>query len=254
MKTTSCAAAALIFIALAFSLPAIAGESAQSLTSAGMPSQCADFGAKVSASEGNFGTTNQFGCLGAFQFCPGTFEQYYSGSAQSFLNSPSSQVSGWTQYEQNEWAKAQNSGLTSLVGQQVCTGGSCFTVTNSSILMACQFGCGSKGKLANFEANGNQCIQGNNPNKPNGGSSPTNDGNGVCAATYLKKGTGYNVSCFTNGTPDKQGNINCPSPTNASGGLTVSNSTSGGGASPLPSTASQPSVASTDVVVSGAQI
>jgi hypothetical protein len=242
----------LIFASVAFSLPTIAGESAQSLANAGMPSQCADFGAKVSASEGNFGTTNQFGCLGAFQFCPGTFQQYYSDSAQSFLNSPSAQVSAWTQYEQDEWAKAQNAGLISLVGQQACTGGNCFTVTNSSILMACQFGCGSKGKLANFEANGDQCIQGNNPSKPNGGSSPTNDGNGVCVATYLKKGTGYDVSCFTNGAQEKQGNGGCPSPTDASGGVLASNASTS--APSLPSAASQPAIASTDVVVSASQI
>lgn len=40
---------------------AFAGESAANLTSAGIPSNCADFASKVSASEGNFGTTNQFG-------------------------------------------------------------------------------------------------------------------------------------------------------------------------------------------------
>ena len=84
---------------------AFAGESAANLTAAGIPSNCADFASKVSASEGNFGTTNQFGCLGAFQFCPGTFEQYYSGSAQSFLNNPSAQTAAWTQYEQNEWSR-----------------------------------------------------------------------------------------------------------------------------------------------------
>jgi hypothetical protein len=104
--------------------------------------------------------------------------------------------------------------------------------------MACQFGCGSKGKLANFEASGDHCIQGNNPSKPNGGSSPTNDGNGVCVATYLKKGADYNVSCFTSGAQDKQGNGGCPSPANASGGVLASNASTA--ASQLPSTASQP--------------
>jgi hypothetical protein len=118
--------------------------------------------------------------------------------------------------------------------------------------MACQFGCGSKGKLANFEANGDQCIQGNNPSKPNGGSSPTNDGNGVCVATYLKKGTGYDVSCFTNGAQEKQGNGGCPSPTDASGGVLASNASTS--APSLPSAASHPAIASTDVVVSASQI
>jgi hypothetical protein len=164
---------------------ALAGQSASSLTVAGIPSTCADFAAKVSSSEGNFGTTNQYGCLGAFQFCPGTFERYYSGSAQSFLNSPSAQTAAWTQYEQDSWSQAQKNGLTSLVGQQVCSGGQCATIDQSAILMACQFGCGSKGKLANYMASGD-CNARN-----------VKDGNGVSVCTYLMRGAGYDTSCFT---------------------------------------------------------
>src|SRR5579863_2071314 len=142
-------------VALALSATlCFAGESAANLTAAGMPANCANFAAKVSGSEGNFGTTNQFGCLGAFQFCPGTFQRYYNGSAQSFLANPQAQVTAWSQYEQNSWSQAQNNGLTSLVGQQVCSGGRCATIDQSSILMACQFGCGKGGKLANYAANG----------------------------------------------------------------------------------------------------
>lgn len=164
---------------------AFAGQSASSLINAGMPANCADFAAKVSSSEGNFGSTNQYGCLGAFQFCPGTFEQYYSGSAQSFLNDPSAQVTSWTSFEENSWSQAQKNGLTSLVGQQVCSGGQCATIDQSSILMACQFGCGSKGKLANYMASGD-CNAGN-----------VRDGNGVSVCSYLIRGSGYDVSCFT---------------------------------------------------------
>lgn len=166
---------------------AFAGESAANLTAAGIPSNCAPFAAKVSSSEGNFGTTNQFGCLGAFQFCPGTFERYYSGSAQSFLNSPSAQVAAWTQYEQNEWSKAQSNGMTSLIGQQVCYGGRCATIDQSAILMACQFGCGPRGKLANYAASGD-CNARN-----------VKDGNGVSVCSYLIRGAGYDASCFTGG-------------------------------------------------------
>jgi len=166
---------------------AFAGESAASLTAAGIPSNCADFAAKVSSSEGNFGTTNQFGCLGAFQFCPGTFERYYNGSAQSFLNNPAAQVAAWTRYEQNEWSKAQNNGMTSLIGQQVCYGGRCATIDQSSILMACQFGCGPRGKLANYAAGGD-CNARN-----------VKDGNGVSVCSYLIRGAGYDASCFTGG-------------------------------------------------------
>lgn len=181
--------------------PALAGATAASIGNAGMPANCVPFATKVSASEGNWGTVNPYGCLGAFQFCPGTFERYYSGSASSFLNNPSAQVEAWTRYQQQEWRNAQNAGSTSLIGQQVCYRGQCATVDESAILMACQFGCGNRGKLANFARNGGQCVQGNKPGKLNGGSSPTNDGNGVCVAQYLIKGAGYDASCFTGKSP-----------------------------------------------------
>lgn len=168
---------------------AFAGESAAKLIAAGIPSNCADFAAKVSNSEGNFGTTNQYGCLGAFQFCPGTFERYYNGSAQSFLNNPAAQTVAWTRYEQNSWAQAEKNGLTSLVGQQVCSGGRCATIDQSAILMACQFGCGARGKLANYMASGD-CSARN-----------VRDGNGVSVCTYLVRGAGYDVSCFTGRQP-----------------------------------------------------
>jgi hypothetical protein len=166
------------------SAAALAGQSASSLTAAGIPSNCADFAAKVSSSEGNFGSINQHGCLGAFQFCPGTFERYYSGSAQSFLDDPSAQTAAWTEYEQNSWSQAQKNGLTALVGQQVCSGGRCATIDQSAILMACQFGCGANGKLANYLASGDCNGQG------------VKDGNGVSVCSYLVRGADYDVSCF----------------------------------------------------------
>ena len=157
----------------------------RSLTAAGIPANCADFAAKVSSSEGNWNSVNPYGCLGAFQFCPGTFQQYYSGSAQSFLASPQAQTAAWTKYEQNSWGQAQSNGLTSLVGQQVCSGGQCATIDQSAILMACQFGCGKGGKLANYAASGN-CNASN-----------VKDGNGVSVCSYLIRGAGYDASCFT---------------------------------------------------------
>jgi hypothetical protein len=170
-----CLSSALVF----------AGESAASLIAAGIPANCAPFAAKVSAAEGNFGTTNQYGCLGAFQFCPGTFERYYTGSAQSFLNDPQAQVAAWTRYQQNSWSQVRKNGMDSLVGQQVCSGGRCATIDQSAILMACQFGCGKGGKLANYAASGD-CNARN-----------VKDGNGVSVCTYLVKGAGYDASCFT---------------------------------------------------------
>lgn len=164
---------------------ALAGESAASLVAAGMPANCAPFAAKVSASEGNFGSVNRARCLGAFQFCPGTFERYYNGDAQSFLNDPQAQVAAWSKYERDSWSQAERNGLTSLVGQQVCHGGRCATIDQSAILFACQFGCGKGGKLANYAASGD-CNARN-----------VKDGNLVSVCSYMIKGAGYDASCFT---------------------------------------------------------
>ena len=187
-----------------FATTALAGQSVKSLVGAGMPAKCANFAAKVSGSEGNFGETNKFGCLGAFQFCPGTFESYYKGSAQQFLNDPSAQVTSWTKYEQQSWMTAQKNGLTTLIGKKVCSDGKCATIDQSAILMACQFGCGRKGKLANYAAGGN-CNARN-----------VKDGNLVSVCSYLIRGAGYDASCFTGGTTCKPSGTTpqTPAPTN----------------------------------------
>lgn len=182
-----------------------AGQSAQSITDAGMPAECSKYAAKVSQSEGNWNSVNQAGCVGAFQFCPGTFEAYYKGSKSSFINDPSAQVSAWTQYQQDEWKKAQRNGMTSLVGQQVCHNGKCATIDQSAILMACQFGCGKGGKLYNYSQS-KDCDARN-----------VKDGNMNSVCNYLIKGAGYDVSCFTgqkradaNCNPNDLGNPNLP--------------------------------------------
>ena len=87
--------------------------------------------------------------------------------------------------QRDTWAQAQKNGLTSLVGQQVCSGGQCATIDQSAILMACQFGCGANGKLASYAAGGD-CNAAN-----------VKDGNGVSVCSYLIRGAGYDVSCFT---------------------------------------------------------
>ena len=110
------AAAAFCFIWLGWSV-ASAGELITSLVSAGLNKLCAGFGAIVSASEGNFGSRNPFGCLGAFQFCPATFVQFFAGTAEEFLNNPSAQTAAWTNYEKTQWELAKKGGLTKLVGQ-----------------------------------------------------------------------------------------------------------------------------------------
>ncbi|MGN6097933.1 MAG: acyltransferase [Bosea sp. (in: a-proteobacteria)] len=163
---------------------ALGGESAASLVAAGMPSSCGPFAAKVSASEGNFSSVNQAGCLGAFQFCPGTFERYYHGSAENFLRDPQAQVAAWSKYTRDSWSQAERNGLTSLIGQQVCHGGRCATIDQSAILFACQFGCGRGGKLANYAASGD-CSARN-----------VKDGNLVSVCSYMIKGAGYDASCL----------------------------------------------------------
>ena len=182
-----------------------AGQSAQSITDAGMPAECSKYAAKVSKSEGNWDSLNKFGCVGAFQFCPGTFETYYKGSKSDFIKDPSAQVSAWTKYQQDEWKKAQRNGITSLVGQEVCHGGRCAKIDQSAILMACQFGCGKGGKIYNY-AQGKDCDARN-----------VKDGNLKSVCDYLINGAGYDVSCFTgqkradaNCNPNDLGNPNLP--------------------------------------------
>ena len=180
-------------IFFAFSLfscsAAMAGVSAVELMSAGMPAECADFAADVSKSEGNWSSENKYGCVGAFQFCPGTFEAYYSGTKAQFKADHAGQVNAWLRYQRDEWAKAQRNGLTSAVGRQLCHNGLCATLTDSSILKACQFGCGSGGKLSNLVRNGYNCDARN-----------VKDGNLKSVCDYLIEGAGYGTSCITGNT------------------------------------------------------
>ncbi|AYG64390.1 acyltransferase [Rhizobium jaguaris] len=169
-----------------------AGESAVSLLAAGMPAECAEYASNVSQSEGNFASispvVNGTRCYGAFQFCDsGTLQAYWDGSREDFLNSPSAQVAAWQRYERSQWYAAQKNGLTSLIGQQVCYQGTCANISQSSILKACQFGCGSGGKLSNLAKSGLDCN-----------AAGTRDGAGTSVCSYLISGAGYNVGCITN--------------------------------------------------------
>ncbi|MCY1740693.1 acyltransferase [Ensifer sp. SL37] len=170
---------------------AFAGETAIGLLNAGMPSECAEFASNVTQSEGSFNSispvVNGIQCYGAFQFCDGTIEDYWNGSKQDFLANPTAQVAAWRQYEQRQWSAAENNGLTSAIGQEVCYKGTCAIITQSSILKACQFGCGKGGKLDNLVKAGLDC------------SAPgTSDGAGTSVCRYLVSGAGYNVGCITN--------------------------------------------------------
>lgn len=180
------------FVLAVTSTIAFAGESAISLMNAGMPSTCAEYAANVSNSEGNFSSVspavNGVTCYGAFQFCnSGTFQEFYNGTPQQFLNDPSAQVAAWMPYQQREWAKAQRNGMTSALGKEVCYNGTCARITQSSILKACQFGCGKGGKLDNLVKSGMDCT-----------APGTADGAGTSVCKYLVSGAGYDVSCITN--------------------------------------------------------
>jgi hypothetical protein len=188
-----------IFVSL-FGGTALAGETVASLVQAGIKEICADFAAIVSKAEGNFTSRNRFGCLGAFQFCPATLVQYFTGTAGEFLNSPTSQTGAWTNYEKTQWALAKKNGLSNLIGLILDLGpAGPIKITASSILMACQFGCGKFGLLANFVNGGKDCD-----------ASDVKDGFGVSVCSYLAKGVGKNVSCFTGEPPDVETK---PSPT-----------------------------------------
>lgn len=171
---------------------AFAGESAVSLIMAGMPADCAEYASNVTASEGSFDSispsVNGVRCYGAFQFCDsGTLQAYWSGTREGFLADPSAQVAAWRQYQQDEWSKAGRLGMTSLIGQQVCYKGTCAVISQSSILKACQFGCGKGGKLYNLMQSGLDCS-----------AAGTRDGAGTSVCSYLISGAGYNVACVTN--------------------------------------------------------
>ncbi|MHC2422100.1 acyltransferase [Sinorhizobium meliloti] len=176
----------LLFALSTFVTTAVyAGESVDALIKAGIAPICAPFAAQVSKSEGSFGTKSKFGCLGAFQFCPGTFQLYYQGTEQEFLKSPPDQVTAWNKYMVTQWELVKKHKLDALVKQTVEFDGRTAVIDASAILMACQFGCGKYGKLANY-ARSKNC----NDRK-------VKDGNLVSVCRYLIRGAGFDVPCFT---------------------------------------------------------
>lgn len=166
--------------------PGFANVSAPEMIAAGMPPGLAAFTAAVSASEGGWDSVNQYGCAGAFQFCPATRRRYYSGSVSDFLANPSHQVSSYRRYMADEWALATRNGFDSLIGSEVCWEGQCRTITQSSILYGCQFGCAYGGDLGIYHRTGD-CDA-------------ARDGNGVSVCRYLIRGHGYDVSEITGET------------------------------------------------------
>ncbi|WP_208598561.1 hypothetical protein [Acetobacter malorum] len=193
---------ACIWVVSAFSIfapSAYAGVSGADMQQAGMSADLVQYAQAVSANEGSWSTESSKGCLGAFQFCPGTFEEYYSGTKDQFLHDPQGQVNAYKRYVSDSWRRAQRNGLTSAIGKSVCWQNACTTITESSVLMACQFGCGSDGKLAHFVKNGYSCT----------GAFNTADGYGTSVCKYLLTGANYNVSAITGDPNDASAPVQC---------------------------------------------
>lgn len=178
-------ATAVVAASVAWAAPASRAD----LIAAGLPADLADFGVFVSLHEGGnqgFRSINQFGCVGFSQFCPGTLQQYYSGTADQFRNDPAGQVQAFLAYQRDSWRTAQRLGVADdLIGRQICYGGECRTITSSSILMACQLGCG---KLQAYIRNGYSCEGSNN----------AGDGNASdTACRFMFQAAGIDVSGIT---------------------------------------------------------
>ncbi|MFW8642760.1 hypothetical protein ACOJBO_08235 [Rhizobium beringeri] len=96
-------------------------------------------------------------------------------------------MTAWQRYERGQWYAAQKNGMASLIGQQVCYQGTCATVSQSSILKACQFGCGWVESSTILPSLVSICN-----------AAGTRDGAGTSVCAYLISGAGYNVGCVTN--------------------------------------------------------
>lgn len=177
----------LIAVAFSVSQTFALGVSSDDLRRYGMPDNLINHAEAVSAAEGVWTSDNGRGCYGAFQFCTPTLKRYYDGTAQQFMDDPAAQVEAWVRYQQDEWKIAQRNGSTSLVGQRLCYEGRCATITESSILFACQFGCGKDGKL-------DRLVQHGDCNARN-----VKDGNLKSVCDYLIRGAGNDVAGLTDG-------------------------------------------------------
>ena len=152
--TLACSPCALSLLLTISPVAAAAQVSTSELIGAGMPSGLAEFASAVTSSEGDWDSVNQYGCAGAFQFCPDTRIRYHPSSLESFLASPTAQVSAYRRYMVDEWQLARRNGFDELVGSRVCWGGQCRTITQSSIIKGCQFRCAYGGALGRYHRTG----------------------------------------------------------------------------------------------------
>lgn len=155
-----------------------------------------DFQKAVAAREssGRPGLVNSAGYMGLYQFgAPALQDLGYAApgsrngniiwtgkgginSTSQFLNDPNLQTMVFNDYTVMNQNTINRIGLNQYVGQTLPNG---TTVTQSSLLFGCQFGCG---KVANYFKSGGVC------------NSASSDGNGVCVSEYLSLGSGYDVN------------------------------------------------------------
>jgi hypothetical protein len=97
-------------------------------------------------------------------------------STSQFLNNPNLQTQVFNDYTTMNTNTINRLGLNQYIGQTLPNG---TTVTQSSLLFGCQFGCG---KVQKYFSSGGQC------------NAASSDGNGVCVSQYLSLGSGYDVN------------------------------------------------------------
>jgi len=119
-------------------------------------------------------------------WAPGYSESY-------FLNNPSVQDRAYQQYAKTNWGHLENVGATSLLGRRLPDG---TIITQSSLLKAGQFG----PKIMQSYVNTGVCDDN------------SSDGNGVCAAEYMRSGSGFDVSNITGLPSDVDGSCQQTNP------------------------------------------
>lgn len=137
-------------------------------------------------------------------------------STQQFLNSPNLQTQVFNNYTTMNTNTINRLGLNQYIGTTLPNG---TTVTQSSLLFACQFGCG---KVANYFNSGGVCNK------------ASSDGSNVCVQEYMTLGSGFDVN--GSGTTGSCGGGNSSNSNNNSNNNN-NNSQNGGGSTDMTSQA-----------------
>ncbi len=113
---------------------------------------CQDFMAAMRKSESsggcvsgvNYTCVNSINCIGAYQFCPSTLRQYYSGSSSSFLNDPAAQDQAFMKLVQANWSYLKSKGACQAMGKTIDGA----TITPAALVGAAHLG--GAGGVAKF--------------------------------------------------------------------------------------------------------